>query len=239
MSTYSVILPTYNERENLPLMISMLHKHFSENNIKYEVVIVEDNSPDGTLEVARKLQRLYGSDRITIRSRPGKLGLGSAYMDGLKQCKGDFVFLMDADMSHHPKHIPEFIAKQKEGNCDIVTGTRYALGGGIAGWDLRRILTSRGANLLANLLLTPGISDLTGSFRLYKKDVLTKLMQSVKGKTYVFQMEVIVRAKQAGYSISEVPIVFVDRIYGESKLGATEIVSYIKGLWNLFLDLEW
>jgi len=104
---------------------------------------------------------------------------------------------------------------------------------------LRRILTSRGANLLANLLLTPGISDLTGSFRLYKKDVLTKLMQSVKGKTYVFQMEVIVRAKQAGYSISEVPIVFVDRIYGESKLGATEIVSYIKGLWNLFLDLEW
>eukprot|EP01034_Spumella_vulgaris_P021832 gene21832-27903_t len=107
----------------------------------------------------------------------------------------------------------------------------------IAGWDLKRIFTSRGANLLANLLLSPGLSDLTGSYRLYKKEVLADLMLSVKGKTYVFQMEVIVRAKERGYSIAEVPIVFVDRLYGESKLGATEIVSYIKGLWGLFMDL--
>jgi len=145
---------------------------------------------------------------------------------------------MDADMSHHPKHMVEFIAKQKSSDADIVTGTRYALGGGVAGWDLRRVLTSRGANLLANLLLTPGISDLTGSFRLYKKAVLERLMSSVKGKTYVFQMEVIVRAKQQGFSIEEVPIIFVDRIYGVSKLGANEIVSYLKGLWALFLDLD-
>ena len=153
-------------------------------------------------------------------------------------CNGDYVFLMDADMSHHPKHIPEFIAKQEENDYDIVTGTRYALGGGIAGWDFRRILTSRGANLLANLMLNPGISDLTGSFRLYKKHVLEDLMASVKGKTYVFQMEVIVRAKQMRYSIAEVPIIFVDRLYGESKLGANEIISYIKGLWALFCDIE-
>jgi dolichol-phosphate mannosyltransferase len=108
---------------------------------------------------------------------------------------------------------------------------------GVAGWDTRRIITSRGANLLANVLLNPGVSDLTGSFRLYKTDVLRKLIQKVKGKTYVFQMEVIVRAKQLKYSVAEVPIIFVDRIYGESKLGANEIISYIKGLWQLFLEL--
>eukprot|EP01038_Epipyxis_sp_PR26KG_P003984 gene3984-5708_t len=234
---YSIILPTYNEKENLPLITSMINESFCERDLNFEIIIVEDNSPDGTLEVANVLQRIYGGDKIKILSRSGKLGLGSAYMDGLKHCSGDFIFLMDADMSHHPKHISEFISRQQQGDFDVVTGTRYAHGGGIAGWDLRRILTSRGANLLASLLLNPGLSDLTGSYRLYKKHVLEDLMKSVKSRAYVFQMEVIIRAKQKGYSIAEVPIIFVDRLYGESKLGANEIVSYLRGLWNLFLDL--
>ena len=234
---YSVILPTYNERKNLPLIVSMLNTSFEEQKLEYEIIIVEDNSPDGTLEVANQLKQLYGTQRILILSRPGKMGLGSAYMDGLKICTGEYIFLMDADMSHHPKHIPQFIAKQKEEDYDVVTGTRYAQGGGIAGWDLKRIVISRGANLLANLLLSPGVSDLTGSFRLYKKSVLMDLMKSVKSRAYVFQMEVIVRAKQKGYKVAEVPIIFVDRLYGESKLGPTEIVSYLSGVWNLFLDL--
>jgi len=234
---YSVILPTYNERENLPLIVWLLNKTFVEENINYEIVIVEDNSPDGTLHVAQQLQALYGTSHIIILSREGKLGLGSAYIDGLKKCSGDFIFLMDADMSHHPKHIPEFISKQAEKDYDIVTGTRYALGGGIAGWDTKRVITSRGANLLSNLLLNPGVSDLTGSFRLYKKDVLADVMASVKGRTYVFQMEVIVRALQKGYTVAETPIIFVDRIYGESKLGANEIVTFAKGLWTLFTDV--
>lgn len=235
---YSVILPTYNERDNLPLMISMLNNAFTADNLVYEVVIVDDNSPDGTLSVAESLQKVYGEEHVVIHSRPGKMGLGSAYIDGLKKCQGDFIFLMDADMSHHPKHIIEFINKQKEKNYDVVTGTRYAQKGGVAGWDLRRILTSRGANLLATLLLNPGVSDLTGSFRLYKKQVLEDLMRSVKGRAYVFQMEVIVRAKQKGYSVAESPIIFVDRIYGESKLGAMEIISYLRGLWTLFCDID-
>jgi dolichol-phosphate mannosyltransferase len=217
--------------------MSMLNQSFEENKIEFEVIVVEDNSPDGTLMIAQQLQKIFGEAKLKILSRPGKMGLGSAYIDGLAKCSGDFVFLMDADMSHHPKHIPQFIKKQLETNCDIVTGTRYAEGGGIAGWDLRRILTSRGANLIANILLNPDISDLTGSFRLYKKEVLVELMKSVKGRAYVFQMEIIIRAKQKGFSIQEMPIVFVDRLYGESKLGATEIVSYLKGLWNLFLDI--
>lgn len=234
---YSVILPTYNESENLPLMISMLNAVFQKSSLSYEVIVVDDNSPDGTLQIAEKLQGIYGKENIVILSRPGKLGLGSAYLDGLQLCRGDFVFLMDADMSHHPQHIPQFIKKQTEGNFDIVTGTRYAQGGGTAGWDFKRVLASRGANLLATLLLQPQISDLTGSFRLYKKTVLQDLMRAVKGRAYVFQMEVIVRAKYRGCSIAEVPIVFVDRLYGESKLGANEIVSYLKGLWSLFMDL--
>ena len=234
---YSILLPTYNERENLPLIVWLLEKHLTEHSIRFEVIIIEDNSPDGTLEVAKNLQKVYGEEKIRILPREGKLGLGTAYRDGLGLASGDFIFLMDADMSHHPQHMPEFVKKQKEGNYDVVTGTRYALGGGVAGWDLRRVITSRGANLLANLLLNPGVSDLTGSFRLYKRDVLQKLIGEVKGKTYVFQMEVIVRAKKLGHSVAEVPIIFVDRIYGESKLGANEIVSYLKGLWNLFLEI--
>lgn len=98
-----------------------------------------------------------------------------------------------------------------------------------------RVLTSRGANILATLLLNPGLSDLTGSFRLYKRSVIEDLMASVKGKAYVFQMEVIIRAKEKGYSIAEVPIIFVDRFYGESKLGASEIVSYLRFVQNFYV----
>lgn len=234
MSKYSVILPTYNERENLPILIWLLADMFTKNNIDWEVIIVDDASPDGTLEVAKKLQALYGPEHIILRPREGKLGLGTAYVHGLKSATGDFVIIMDADFSHHPEAIPEFIAKQKEGNYDIVTGTRYAGNGGVYGWDLRRKLTSRGANFLASTLLRPGVSDLTGSFRLYKKPVLQKIIDSTVSKGYVFQMEMMVRARALGFSIAEVPISFVDRVYGESKLGGDEIVQYLKGVWMLF-----
>ena len=106
------------------------------------------------------------------------------------------------------------------------------------GWDFRRKLTSRGANFLATAMLWPGVSDLTGSFRLYKKSVLKELMKACQTKGYVFQMEIIVRAREKGYTIAEVPITFVDRIYGESKLGANEIISYLKGLWTLFTTVS-
>jgi dolichol-phosphate mannosyltransferase len=173
----------------------------------------------------------------TVLKRAGKLGLGSAYRDGLKCCKGNWVILMDADFSHHPKFIPEFIKKQKATNADIVTGSRYISGGGVHGWDLFRKLTSRGANFIASTLLQPAASDLTGSFRLYTHSAITKIMPTIKSTGYVFQMEIIIRAQQMGYHIEEVPITFVDRVYGESKLGGMEIVSYLKGLWNLFVDL--
>lgn len=136
-----------------------------------------------------------------------------------------------------PSAIPEFIAKQKEEDYDIVTGTRYAGNGGVYGWDLKRKLVSRGANFLATLFLQPQVSDLTGSFRLYKKPVLEKIIASTKSKGYVFQMEMIVRARSFGFTIAEVPISFVDRLYGDSKLGGDEIVQYAKGVWGLFTSI--
>jgi dolichol-phosphate mannosyltransferase len=129
------------------------------------------------------------------------------------------------------------IEKQAQGDWDIVTGTRYAGDGGVYGWDLKRKLVSRGANLVADTILRPGVSDLTGSFRLYKKAVLQKVITSTESKGYSFQMEMMVRAKAMGYKVTEVPISFVDRVYGESKLGGEEIAQYLQGVFNLWLKV--
>lgn len=231
---YSILLPTYNEKENLPIIVWLIDKSMSENNHDYEIIIIDDGSPDGTLEAAKQLEKIYGSDKIVLRPRAKKLGLGTAYIHGIKHARGDFIIIMDADLSHHPKYIPQFIKKQKEGNYDLVSGTRYIGDGGVNGWDFKRKLISRGANYLTQVLLRPGASDLTGSFRLYKKDVLQKLVESCVSKGYVFQMEMIVRARKLGYKIGEVPITFVDRLYGESKLGGNEIFQFVKGLLYLF-----
>lgn len=231
---YSVIVPTYNERENLPIIYYLLDKTFTEAKLNYEVVIVDDSSPDNTLEVAQKIQKSYGEKHVSIVSRKGKLGLGSAYIAGLKVAKGERIILMDADLSHHPKYIPQMVQLMDSTKSEIVTGTRYVRGGGVCGWDFRRKLTSKGANFLADFLLNPGVSDLTGSFRLYERRVLETVLPKIQCKGYAFQMEIIVRSKQAGYSVSEVPIIFVDRIYGESKLGTKEVVLYLKGLLQLF-----
>lgn len=231
---YSILLPTYNEKENLPIIVWMIVKYMTSSKFDFEIIIIDDGSPDGTLDVAKQLVKIFGEDKIILRPREKKLGLGTAYMHGLKSSTGNFIILMDADLSHHPKYIPEFIKKQKTDNSDIVTGTRYAGNGGVNGWDFRRKLISCGANFLTQFLLRPGVSDLTGSFRLYKKPVLQKLIDNCVSKGYVFQMEMIVRARQYKYQINEVPIAFVDRLYGESKLGASEIVQFVKGLLYLF-----
>jgi len=245
---YSVILPTYNERKNLPIIIWLLAKTFKENELDWEIIIVDDASPDGTQEVAKQLIQVYGDDRLLLKPRAGKLGLGTAYIHGLNFCTGDFVIIMDADFSHHPKFIPEFIRLQRTYNLDIVTGTRYRSSptpglsgettpGGVYGWDLKRKVISRGANFFADTVLNPGVSDLTGSFRLYRRDVLRNVISQVQSKGYVFQMEMMARARAMGYTVGEVPITFVDRIFGESKLGADEIVGFAKGVWALFVGI--
>ncbi|XP_001844719.2 dolichol-phosphate mannosyltransferase subunit 1 [Culex quinquefasciatus] len=231
---YSILLPTYNEKDNLPIIIWLIVKYMQESKIDYEVIVIDDGSPDGTLEVAKQLQKIYGEDRILLRPRASKLGLGTAYIHGIEHASGNYIIIMDADLSHHPKFIPQFIDLQKSNNLDVVSGTRYSGAGGVYGWDFKRKLISRGANFLSQLLLRPNASDLTGSFRLYKKEVLKELISRCKSKGYVFQMEMIVRARQLGYSVGEVPISFVDRVYGQSKLGGSEIVQFAKNLLILF-----
>uniref|UniRef100_A0A8D8CHS3 Dolichol-phosphate mannosyltransferase subunit 1 n=1 Tax=Culex pipiens TaxID=7175 RepID=A0A8D8CHS3_CULPI len=231
---YSILLPTYNEKDNLPIIIWLIVKYMQESKINYEVIVIDDGSPDGTLEVAKQLQKIYGEDRILLRPRASKLGLGTAYIHGIEHASGNYIIIMDADLSHHPKFIPQFIDLQKTSNLDVVSGTRYSGAGGVYGWDFKRKLISRGANFLSQLLLRPNASDLTGSFRLYKKEVLKELISRCKSKGYVFQMEMIVRARQLGYTVGEVPISFVDRVYGQSKLGGSEIVQFAKNLLILF-----
>ncbi|KAK5071613.1 dolichol-P-mannose synthesis [Lithohypha guttulata] len=241
---YSVILPTYNERQNLPVLVQMLYDSFTAEDLDWEIIVVDDASPDGTLERAKEIQKSFGANRIILKPRAGKLGLGTAYVHGLQFVTGNFVIIMDADFSHHPKFIKDFIKLQSATGCDIVTGTRYRsykpkgldqkMIGGVYGWDAKRKLTSQGANILADFLLAPGVSDLTGSFRLYKKEAVIKVIEATESKGFTFQMELMARAKAMGLHVEECPITFVDRVYGESKLGGEEIVEYLKGLIGLW-----
>ncbi|KAK4428347.1 Dolichol-phosphate mannosyltransferase subunit [Sesamum alatum] len=192
---YSIIVPTYNERLNIALIVYLIFKHLQ--NVNFEIIVVDDGSPDGTQEIVKQLQQVYGEDRILLRPRPKKLGLGTAYMHGLNHATGNFVVIMDADLSHHVREKCFEFRKQIETGASIVTGTRYVKGGGVHGWNLMRKLTSRGANVLAQTLLLA---------RLYQKSVLEDVISSC------------------------VPITFVDRVYGSSKLGGSEIVEYLKGL---------
>ena len=236
----SVLLPTYNEKDNLPIITWLLNKNLSESKeiSKWEIIIIDDNSPDGTGQIAEKLQSIYGEDHIKLHPRPGKLGLGSAYIHGLQYAIGDLIVIMDADLSHHPKFIDDMLKVRRMEGVKVVTGTRYSRGGGVYGWDLRRKLTSRVANLLATIMLWPSVTDLTGSFRLYEREVLGGLVKSCVTKGYTFQMEMMVRAREGGIQVEEVPITFVDRCFGESKLGAGEIAGYLRGLWTLFTTVS-
>ena len=264
---YSIIIPTYNEQLNIAMLFTLIVEAMEKEikdrnkNISYEVIVVDDNSQDQTQHVIRKLQKIEKyKDILCLKPRKGKLGLGSAYIHGLHFARGQFVIIMDADLSHNPKAIPEFIRKQEEGDYDVVTGTRYLASPsfsssfrinnssnkanknkkeecGVYGWDTRRKLTSRVANYLAHVLLNPGVSDLTGSFRLYRKSTFQALVNTMQSVGYVFQMEIIVRAKKGGFKVAEVPISFVDRVYGSSKLGASEIIGYLSGLVRLFFSV--
>ena len=215
----------------------MINTYLSEKKINYEIIIVDDNSPDGTALEVNKMIKYLGQDKIKLLQRPGKLGLGTAYMDGFDLTSGEYVFLLDADFSHHPKFLLDFISKQQETGSDIVTGSRYINNGGVYGWNFQRKVISRGANFFATFFLKPKVSDLTGSFRLYSRKAFYDLMKTVKNVGYAFQMEIIVRAQYLGYKISEVPITFVDRIHGESKLALKEIFLYFQTVLKLYWEL--
>jgi len=224
MKAVSVIVPTYNERENLPILIERINKIFVDGGIIGEAVIIDDNSPDGTGQLAEQLRRKYKFLRVI--HRPSKLGLGSAYREGFRAAVGKLLFTMDADLSHDPAHMPQFIERAE--HADVVVGSRYVKGGGIIGWGLYRKLVSKVANFLAGIVVGADVNDITSGYRAYRKEVLEKVpLEEIRSSGYAFQLEIISEIRKKGFKIDSVPIVFTDRRKGRSKLGMREILSFL------------
>lgn len=224
-----VIIPTYNEKSNIAEIIEKL---FSLKINSLEVLVVDDNSPDGTAEVVRKLAQKYPVNLI-VRSE--KRGLGTAYTAAFKNIlsqsgSSDVVIQMDADLSHDPAVIPVFLNQIK--NCDVVLGSRYIKGGGVKNWNFFRRIVSRWSNVYARVILGLPYRDLTGGFKCWKREVLEKIdLDSLSSVGYNFQIETTYKAHRLGYKICEVPITFTERKQGESKFNLGIIVeSFIKVL---------
>ncbi len=221
----TIILPTYNERENIKELIPRIFEIFKKENINGNLIVVDDNSPDNTAEEVGNLSKQYP---ITLIERKKKLGIGSAYITGFKKAlegNSDIIFEMDADLSHNPEYIPEFLRNLKEN--DLVIGSRYIPGGGIENWNLYRRSVSKGANILARLLTSLDIRDITSGYRAYKSNVLRKIdLNSIKSNGYAFQLEILFKTKKEGFKIMEIPIIFTERRRGSSKLSKIEIVRF-------------
>jgi dolichol-phosphate mannosyltransferase len=224
MKAVSVIVPTYNESANLPIFIEKVNKIFSRKGITGEVIVIDDNSPDGTGQLAERLRTRYKF--LKVIHRPSKLGLGSAYKEGFRVAKGKLLFTMDADLSHDPTCMPRFIGGAER--ADVVVGSRYVEGGGIEGWGIYRKLVSKVANFLASIVVRADVKDITSGYRAYRREVLAKTpLKKIRSSGYAFQLEMIYEVKRRGFKIDSVPIVFTDRRKGKSKLGMREIFSFL------------
>ena len=214
-----IIVPTYNERENLPLLVDAIF----DIDPSVHILVVDDGSPDGTGELAAA--RAETDDRVHLLRRSGKQGLGTAYIAGFRwalERDYELVFEMDADFSHQPRYIADFKAAAQ--TADLVLGARYIKGGGTEGWGPLRQLISRGGNLYARAILWLPFHDLTGGFKCFRRRVLETIdLDAVQSAGYAFQIELTYRAHRAGFRIAEVPIVFPDRTRGESKMSGTII----------------
>jgi dolichol-phosphate mannosyltransferase len=225
-----IVVPTYNEAANIRVLIPKIHQAMG--GLQYEVVVVDDNSPDGTAKTAIELGKSYS---VRVINRPGKLGLGTAYIAGLLHAVeqgSDLAFTMDADLSHDPAALPLFIEASKK--HDVVVGSRYISGGGIPNWAWHRRVMSWGGNLLARTLLGLKPHDVTTGYRCYKPHVLKKIrLHTIKNSGYAFLEEVLFRCARHDASIGEVPIVFHERAGGKSKLGKKEIFKFLLTLFRL------
>ncbi len=223
-----VVMPTYNEAENLPQMVAALLS--LENDL--EIVIVDDNSPDGTGDLAEKLSRQHPS-KLHIIHREGKFGLGTAYVAGFRFAleKGaDRIVEMDADFSHSPSYLP-FMLEAIEG-CDVVVGSRYAPGGRVeGGWGAWRRFLSWAGNLYARLITGLKVRDTTAGFKCFRKEVLQNLeLARIGSDGYAFQIEIAYLCQRKGFKVREIPIVFQDRAAGSSKM-SLEIVC--EAVWRV------
>ena len=210
-----IVTPTYNERDNLSKFVSDVFAAAP----NADLAIVDDNSPDGTGDLADELAA--NDSRITVHHRAGKMGLGSAYIHAFTHglAEGyDRFFEMDADHSHDPRYLPDFFEAMDKG-ADVVIGSRNIPGGGVEGWGLGRHLISKGGSLYSRGILGIDVRDLTSGYKGFRRSVLLALdLQSIRSEGYSFQVELTYRALMKGFSIKEVPIVFVDRRAGQSKM---------------------
>jgi len=235
----AIIIPTYNESDNIEALtkeILALRPASGETpGNTTEVIIVDDNSPDGTGDIADQLTKAYPG--ITAIHRPGKLGLGTAYITGFKEALAlgaDRIVTMDADFSHHPRYIPDLVAKTRD--AQLVIGSRYVDGGGTLNWGLRRRILSRGANTFARLVLGLKAHDCTAGFRCYRREVLESIeLDEIFSDGYSFLIEMLYKCQRKGWEIGEVPIIFEDRRRGASKISQREI---FKALYTV-LCLGW
>jgi dolichol-phosphate mannosyltransferase len=216
-----IVIPTYNERENLPGLLQRLEAL----GLGVHALVVDDNSPDGTGQVAEELatKRPW----LQVLHRPGKAGLGTAYVAGFKLAlkQGyEAIGEMDADLSHDPAYLPAMLRALE--SADLVLGSRYVPGGGVRNWGLLRQLISRGGSLYSRLVLGVGVRDLTGGFKLFRRPVLENLgLDSVHSNGYSFQIEMTYRALRRGFRVVEVPIIFEDRRVGKSKLSRRVVLE--------------
>lgn len=222
MEKISVIIPTYNEKENIGKLIPAIHDIL--NGYEYELVIVDDNSPDGTAKVAEELSKTYP---VRILKRNGKLGLASAILYGFQNSKFDILGVIDADLQHPPEYMKGFINAVKDG-YDIAIGSRYVHGGKIEGWSRYRSLVSRGAIILSKPLTN--IKDPTSGYFFLKKDVIKEISFSSIG--YKILLEILVKGSYG--NIKEIPYTFKSRQNGNSKLGNAEYINYLKLLYHLY-----
>jgi len=221
----SIIIPTYNEKENLPELIDKIFSILHENELDGEVVIVDDDSPDGTGRIAENLKKTYN---LQVLIRKDKRGLASAVLDGLKIAKGDILGVMDADLSHPPELIPKMIEPIIGGDVDLVIGSRYIKGGGTRDWPLKRRIVSIGAILLSRPLT--GVRDSVSGFFFLKRDVINDVYLDPRG--YKIGLEIIVKGNYK--KVKEIPFTFMDRQKGESKLSLRECYDYLVHLFSLY-----
>jgi dolichol-phosphate mannosyltransferase len=221
----AVLLPTYCEAENIESLIHEIERL----DLNILVAVIDDSSPDGTAERVMKLQKKYGN--IHLMSRPEKLGLGTAITDGFKYLLGnektlDYIITMDADYSHNPQDIPMLLNAARKG-YDLVLGSRYIREGKIIGESLNRRAISRIANIIAGVMIRTKLHDCTGGFRCYSKQYVKHVLPSLHSQTYEIQIETIKQARLHSYSVKEVPITFVNRKRGKSKLSAAEFRAFL------------
>jgi dolichol-phosphate mannosyltransferase len=230
-----VVVPTYNERDNISRLVPLI----LQQDHRLEVLIIDDASPDGTGDIADRVAA--GEPRLHVLHRDGKLGLGTAYIVGFRWAleRGyDAIFEMDADFSHDPGHIPEFLAAITE--YDVVLGSRYLHGRvTVVNWPIPRLLLSYAANLYARVVTGLPITDATGGFKCFRRQVLEAIdLDRVGSEGYSFQIEMSLRAWRRGFSLGEIPIVFADRDVGESKMSKRIVWEAVWRVWALrFRDL--